>query len=230
MHATKVTFEKWSEKVEAYSKLISETHLNQWSHFLGWTKFSMPSIMSLALFCYLKHSDLFVNSSTVDSQSGVQQAIHWVNFCFHWPSGFSLMKLKANYPTSRQFSICDRSTICPWYFAFLPGCPQTGRLFAIKFSFERKIIRFGSGCNLWRNPGSCEVKYQASPQSTKTFVGIRRSAFQVQAAYVGSVLQLPVLVGHDPSKDISYVKAIEELGKIAQHPFKKTWEEFHNSA
>ena len=33
----------------------------------------MPSIKSIASFCYAKHSDFFFNSSTVDSQSGVQQ-------------------------------------------------------------------------------------------------------------------------------------------------------------
>ena len=43
------------------------------SHLLGSTKVLMPSIMSFASFCYSKHSDLFFNSSTVDSQSGVQQ-------------------------------------------------------------------------------------------------------------------------------------------------------------
>ena len=43
------------------------------SRFLGPTKVLMPSIMSSAFFCYSKHSDLFFNSSTVDSQTGVQQ-------------------------------------------------------------------------------------------------------------------------------------------------------------
>ena len=42
-------------------------------HLLGSTKVLMPSIISFASFCYSKHSDLFFNSSIVDSQTGVQQ-------------------------------------------------------------------------------------------------------------------------------------------------------------
>ena len=53
----------------------------------------------------------------------------------------------------------------------------------------------------------------------KTGVGIRRSADQVQAEYVGSVFQSSVLVGkltgHEPTEDISFVKAVEKLSKIA---------------
>ena len=43
------------------------------SHFLGSTKILMPSVMNFASFCYSRHSYLFFNCSTVDSQSGVQQ-------------------------------------------------------------------------------------------------------------------------------------------------------------
>ena len=60
---------------------------------------------------------------------------------------------------------------------------------------------------------------QAFLPINKTGVGIRRSADPVQAAYVGSVFQSSVLVekltGHNPTEDISFVKAVEELSEIA---------------
>ena len=60
---------------------------------------------------------------------------------------------------------------------------------------------------------------QAYLPINKTGVGIRRSADQVQAACVGSVFQSSVLVekltGHNPTEEISFVKAVEELSEIA---------------
>ena len=44
-----------------------------WPNCFGSTKVLMPIILSFASFCYSKHSDLFFNSSAVDSQTGVQQ-------------------------------------------------------------------------------------------------------------------------------------------------------------
>ena len=50
---------------------------------------------------------------------------------------------------------------------------------------------------------------QACLPINKTGVGIRRSAYQVQVAYIGSVFQSSVLVekltGHNPTEDISFV-------------------------
>ena len=77
---------------------------------------------------------------------------------------------------------------------------------------------------------------QACLPINKTGVGIRRSADQVQAAYVGSVFQSSVLVekltGHNPTDDISFVKAVEELSEIAMtYPSqRKIQEELDNSA
>ena len=77
---------------------------------------------------------------------------------------------------------------------------------------------------------------QACLPINKTGVGIRRSADQVQAAYVGSVFQSSVLVekltGHNPTEDISFVKAVEELSEIATtYPSqRKIQEELDNSA
>ena len=60
---------------------------------------------------------------------------------------------------------------------------------------------------------------QACLPINKTGVGLRRSADQVQAANVGSVFQSTDLVekltGHNPTEDISFVKAVEELSEIA---------------
>ena len=57
------------------------------------------------------------------------------------------------------------------------------------------------------------------PSNKKTGVEIKRSTDQVQAAYVGSVFQSFVVVekltGHNPTEEISFVKAVEELRKIA---------------
>ena len=56
---------------------------------------------------------------------------------------------------------------------------------------------------------------QACFSIRKTDVGIRRSADHVQAAYFGSVSHSSVLVekltGHNPTEDISFVKAIKDL-------------------
>ena len=77
---------------------------------------------------------------------------------------------------------------------------------------------------------------QACLPINKTDVEIRRSADQVQAAYVGSVFQSSVLVGkltgHNPTEDISFVKAVEELSEIATtYPSqRKIQEELDNSA
>ena len=77
---------------------------------------------------------------------------------------------------------------------------------------------------------------QACLPVNKTGVRIRRSADQVQAAYVGSVFQSSVLVkeltGHNPTEDISFVKAVEEMSEIeTTYPSqKKIQEELDNSA
>ena len=77
---------------------------------------------------------------------------------------------------------------------------------------------------------------QACLPINKTGVGIRRSADQVQAAYVGSVFQSSVLVekltGHNPTEGFSFVKAVEELSEIATtYPSqRKNQEELDNSA
>ena len=69
-----------------------------------------------------------------------------------------------------------------------------------------------------------------------TGVGIKPSADQVKAAYVGSVFQSSVLVekltGHNSTEDISFVKAIEELSETATaYPSqRKLQEELDNSA
>ena len=63
----------------------------------------------------------------------------------------------------------------------------------------------------------------------KTGVGIS-SADQVQAAYVGSVFQSSVLVenrtGQNPTEDISFVKAVEQLSEIAMtYPSQRKFQE-----
>ena len=77
---------------------------------------------------------------------------------------------------------------------------------------------------------------QACLPINKTGVRIRRSADQVQAAYVRSVFQssVPVekLTGHNPTEDISFVKAVGEFSEIAMtYPSqRKIQEEIDNSA
>ena len=76
VHATKITFERM--KRVKNGGILQTDFSNAFnsvkrSHLLGSAKVLMPSINSFASFCYSKHSDLFFNSSTVDSQTGVQQ-------------------------------------------------------------------------------------------------------------------------------------------------------------
>ena len=77
---------------------------------------------------------------------------------------------------------------------------------------------------------------QACLPVNKTGVGIRRSADQVQAAFVGPVFQSSVLVekltGHNPTEDISFVKAVKKMSEIATtYPSQgKIQEELDNSA
>ena len=77
---------------------------------------------------------------------------------------------------------------------------------------------------------------QACLPINKTGVGLRRSADHVQAAYVGSVFQSSVLVekltGHNPTEDISFVKAVGEFSENAMtYPSqRKIREELDNSA
>ena len=84
---------------------------------------------------------------------------------------------------------------------------------------------------------SCDKSWdQACLPINKTSVGIRRSADQVQAAYVGYVFQSSVLVGkltgHNLTEDISFVKAVEELSEISMtYPSqRKIKENLDNSA
>ena len=75
VHATKLTFGRLKKvKTGGILQIDFRNAFNsvKRSH-LGSTKVLMPIIMSFASFCYSKHSDLFFNSSTVDSQTGVQQ-------------------------------------------------------------------------------------------------------------------------------------------------------------
>ena len=190
----------------------------------------MPSIIPFASLCYSKHSNLFFNSSPIDSQTGVQQddplapllfsVAIWPlidkiesklpnlsQYCWYFDDGIiaateielskaleflsesgekfglelrkdwcdlwsiesmtkidSLIKrncvdgieilraaiesdvfnsscllkrVKKIRGSSRQFSICRRSSMCSWCFAFLPWCSQNGLLFAMQFSFRR---------------------------------------------------------------------------------------------
>ena len=70
----------------------------------------------------------------------------------------------------------------------------------------------------------------------KTGVGLRRSADQVQAAYIGSVFHSSVvaenLTSHNPNEDILFVKATENSSEIATtHPSqRKIQEELDNLA
>ena len=76
VHATKTTFKRMkSVKIGGILQIDFRNAFNsvKCSHLLGSTKVLMPSIISFASFCYSKHSDLFFNSSIVDSQTGVQQ-------------------------------------------------------------------------------------------------------------------------------------------------------------
>ena len=76
VQAAKITFERMkSVKSGGILQIDLRNAFNsvKRSHLLGSTKVLMPSIISFASFCYSKHSDLFFNSSVVDSQTGVQQ-------------------------------------------------------------------------------------------------------------------------------------------------------------
>ena len=76
VHATKITFKRMkSVKSGGILQIDFRNAINavKHSHLLGSTKVLMPSIISLASFCYSKHSVLFFNGSIVDSQTGVQQ-------------------------------------------------------------------------------------------------------------------------------------------------------------
>ena len=95
---------------------------------------------------------------------------------------------------SRQFSICRGSSMCSYVFAFLPGAPvMVYSLRCISPSKESNIIlrkfdlvqraAFENILGVLLSDTSLE---QASIPIKKTVVGIRQSADQVQAAYIGS--------------------------------------------
>ena len=76
VHYTKITFERMKRlKSGGILQIDFRNAFNsvKRSHLFVSTKVLMPSIISFASFCYSKHSDLFFNSSTVDSQTGAQQ-------------------------------------------------------------------------------------------------------------------------------------------------------------
>ena len=63
-----------------------------------------PSATTLASLCYSKHSDLFVNNSTVNSQSGMQKGDPLSSLLFSqaiWPP---IDKIKSNHQTSRDIA------------------------------------------------------------------------------------------------------------------------------
>ena len=76
VHATKIAFERMKgTKSGSVLQIDFGNAFNSVKrrHLLGSTKVLMPSLMSFTSFCYSKQNDLFLNTSTVDSQSGVQQ-------------------------------------------------------------------------------------------------------------------------------------------------------------
>ena len=142
--------------------------------------------------------------------------------------------------------MCRRSSICSRYFAFLPWCSQNGLLIAMQFSSlsdeSNEILRKFDSVQCATFEGVLGVLLsdtswdQACLPINKTGVGIRRSANQVQAAYVGSVFQSFVFVekltGHNPTEDIALVKAVGEFSGIAMtYPsHRNIQEELDNSA
>ena len=62
----------------------------------------MPSIISFASFCYSKHSDLFFNKSTVDSQTGVQQGDPLVSLLFSLAIGPLIDEIESKIPNLLQ--------------------------------------------------------------------------------------------------------------------------------
>ena len=77
VHATKKTFERMMKGTKSGGVLQTDFgnafNSVKRRHLLGSTKVLMSSLMSFTSFCYSKQNDLFLNTSTVDSQSGVQQ-------------------------------------------------------------------------------------------------------------------------------------------------------------
>ena len=339
VHATKITFERMkSVKSGGILQIDFRNAFNsvKRSHLLGSTKVLLPSIISFASFCYSKHSDLFFNSSIVDSQTGVQQGDQLGPLLFSlaiWPL---IDEIESKIPnllkhcwylddgiiagteielcegleilseSGEKFGLERRKDKCElWSFesmtkidslikrncvdrieilgaaigsdAFVSSCllkrvkkleelldnlayvddPQCA-LSILRFCLGALVV-YSLRCNSPSNESNKIIrKFDSVQRATfegilgvllsdtswdqaclpinKTGVGIRRSADQVQAAYVGSVFQSSVLLekltGHNPTEDISFVKAVEELSEIATtYPSqRKSQEELDNSA
>ena len=76
VHATKTTFERMKRvKIGGIFQIDFRNTFNSMkrSHLLGSKKVLKPSIISFASFYYSKHNESFFNSSTFDSQTGLQQ-------------------------------------------------------------------------------------------------------------------------------------------------------------
>ena len=103
VHATRKTFERMKRvKSGGILQIDFRNAFNSMkrSHLVGSTKVLMPSIISFASFCYSKHSDLFCNSSTVGSQTGVQQGDPLGPLLFSlpiWPESKSKAKYRISY-------------------------------------------------------------------------------------------------------------------------------------
>ena len=109
-----------------------------------------------------------------------------------------------------------------WYFKFLPRIEsercnspsdESNKILRKFDSVQRATFEGILGVLL-----SETLWDQACFPIKKIGVGIRRSADQVQTAYVGSVFQssdfVGNLTGHNPTEDISFVKAVGELNEI----------------
>ena len=132
----------------------------------------------------------------------------------------------------------------PWYFAFLLCWSQKCTLFAMQsslfwnfFSLKFSLVQRATSEGVLGIFMSDTSWGQGSLLINKTGLGIRRSADQVLVAYVGSVsvfrssVRVENLTGHNPTEDISFVKAIVELGRIETYPsHRKIQEELDNSA
>ena len=130
------------------------------------------------------------------------------------------------------------------FFAFLLCWSQKCKLSAMQsslfwnfFSWNSDLVQCATSEGVLGVFMSDTSWGQASLLINKTRLGIRRSADQVQFAYVGSVsvflssVRVENLTGHNPTEDISFVKAIVELGKISTYPsHRKIQEEIDNSA
>ena len=106
VHAT-ITFDKLKRtKSGGILQIDFETHLARWSAVIPSAQQNFWCLVKFLLHPFVIRSIVIRSSITqlLTVSQEYNKEIHWVHFCFHWPSGLLWTKLKANYQTSSNIA------------------------------------------------------------------------------------------------------------------------------